>query len=264
MGSGPEDGGYVVTGYTRSYGAGGKDLWLIKTDSSGKKQWYRTFGGERDDVGMSAVQTRDGGYIVAGRTTSFGPGDDDIWLLKVYPEGQEHWNRTFGGSGNDVAFQVIELGDGYALTGRTESGGGKKAFLLKTDLNGKKLWEKTYGQESVGISLQQIDDSGFIIAGSTDSPVTGKSALLIKTDSTGKEQWIMPLGGPGEAMGTSVTESIDGGYVMAGVTNSFRSGAEDAWLVKLMPGDPAQNATSGNVIPNKKATALHFENKTKR
>ncbi len=142
----------------------------------------------------------------------------------------------------------MELEDGYALTGRTESGSGKKAFLLKTDLNGKKLLEKTYGQESTGLSLNQINDSEFIIVGSIDSPVKGKSALLIKTDSTGKEQWIMPLGGPGEAMGTSVTERIDGGYVMAGITNSFRAGEEDAWLVKLMPGNIALNATSGNVM----------------
>ncbi|MGD0954718.1 MAG: hypothetical protein ABR985_20425 [Methanotrichaceae archaeon] len=135
------DGGYIVTGYTKSYGAGGKDLWLIKTDSVGNKQWDKTFGGPKDDVGMSVVQTRDGGYIVAGRTASFGSGGDDIWLLKVDPQGREQWNRTFGGQKDDVGLQVIELKDGYALTGRTESedSGGEMAFLLKTDLYGKKL-----------------------------------------------------------------------------------------------------------------------------
>ncbi len=234
----------------RSYGAGGKDLWLIKTDSVGNKQWDKTFGGPKDDVGMSVVQTRDGGYIVAGRTASFGSGDDDIWLLKVDPKGREQWNRTFGGQKDDVALQVIELKDGYALTGRTESAdsGGKKAFLLKTDLNGKKLWERSYGQNSSGISLQQTDDGGFIIAGSMNSPVTGKDAMLIKTDPSGNEQWIMPLGGPGENIGTSVAESIDGGYVMAGITNSFGAGAEDAWLVKVRP----ENVTSasGNAVRN--------------
>ena len=121
---------------------------------------------------------------------------DNIWLLKVDPEGSEQWNRTFGGQKDDVAFQVIELKDGYALTGRTESvdSGGKKAFLLKTDLYGKRLWEKSYGQDSSGISMQQTDDGGFIIAGSTNSPVTGKNALLIKADPNGRDQWIMPAG----------------------------------------------------------------------
>jgi predicted secreted protein len=138
-----DDGGYIVTGYTKSYGAGGKDLWLVKTDSVGIKQWDKTFGGPKDDVGMSVAQTRDGGYIVAGRTASFGSGGDDIWLLKVDTKGREQWNRTFGGQKDDVALQVIKLKDGYALTGRTDSvdSGGKKAFLLKTDLHGNRLWE---------------------------------------------------------------------------------------------------------------------------
>ncbi len=86
----------------------------------GYPQSDRTFGGANDDAGMSIVQTRDDGYIVTGRTASFGPGDDDIWPLKVDHEGQEQWNRTFGGSGDDAAFQVMELEDGYALTGRSE------------------------------------------------------------------------------------------------------------------------------------------------
>jgi len=245
-----EDGGFIVTGYTMSYGVGGKDLWLIKTDCVGNKQWSRTFGGPKDDVGMSVVQTGDGGYIVTGRTASFGSGDDDIWLLKVNPEGDEQWNRTFGGPKDDVALQVIELKDGYVLTGRTESegSGGKKAFLLKTGLDGKKLWERTYGQDSSGISLQQTTDGGFIIAGSTNSPVTGKDALLIETDPNGNAQWIMPLGGPGEDMGTSVAESLDGGYVMAGITNSFGAGAEDAWLVKVKP--EIVTFASGNAFRN--------------
>jgi hypothetical protein len=242
------DEGFIVTGYTTSEGAGGKDLWLIRTDPAGNMQWEKIFGGPKDDVGMSVVQTRDGGYIVAGRTASFRSGDDDIWLLKVDPQGGEQWNMTFGEQKDDVALQVIELKDGYALTGRTESvdSGGNKAFLLKTDLHGKKLWERSYGQDSSGISLQQTDDGGFIIAGSMNSPVTGKDAMLIKTDPNGKEQWIMPLGGPGKEIGTSVVESLDGGYVMAGITNSFGVGAEDAWLVKVRQ----ENAlsASGNAV----------------
>ncbi len=249
-----DDGGYIVAGYTRSSGAGAKDLWLVKTDSLGNLLWDRTFGGAKDDVGMSVIQTRDGGYVVAGRTASFGPGDDDIWLLKANSVGRDQWNRTFGGSGDDVSFQVIELEDGYALTGRTESGsgssGGKKAFLMKTDTQGKKQWEKTYGQESAGISLQQTNDDGFIIAGSTDSLIAGKDALLIKTDSSGNKQWIMPLGGLKDDVGTAVVESRDGGYVLAGITSSFGAGAEDAWLVKLAttPGDFAGNITSRKII----------------
>ncbi|MGD0954719.1 MAG: hypothetical protein ABR985_20430 [Methanotrichaceae archaeon] len=96
--------------------------------------------------------------------------------------------------------------------------------------------------------MQQTDDGGFIIAGSMNSPLKGKDAMLIKTDPSGNEQWIMPLGGPGENIGTSVAETTDGGYVMAGITNSFGAGAEDAWLVKVGP----KNATaaSGDALGN--------------
>ncbi|MFB3764689.1 MAG: hypothetical protein ACE14P_05510 [Methanotrichaceae archaeon] len=243
------DAGYILTGYTRSYGSGGKDLWLIKTDPLGIEQWQKAFGGSKDDVGMSVARALDGGYIVAGRAASFSQGDDDIWLLKVDSSGREQWNKTYGGQKDDVCFQVVCLEDGYALTGRTEVAGGKKAFLLKTDLQGKKKWERTYGKDSTGISLQRTHEGGFIIAGSTDTPGNGKDALLIKTDSAGKEQWTLPLGGPQDDIGTAIVESRDGGYALAGITGSNGSGAEKVWLVKLMADNIAGNITLGNIIP---------------
>ena len=109
-----DDGGYIITGYTQSLGSGRKDLWLLKTDGQGSKIWDKTFGGREDDVGMSVLQSRDGGYIVAGRTASFGKGGDDIWLLKTDSLGEEQWNETFGGKQDDAGFQVVELTDGYA------------------------------------------------------------------------------------------------------------------------------------------------------
>ena len=257
-----KDGGYIVTGYTRSYGAGGIDLWLIKTDSLGRKEWDRTFGGPKDDVGMSVIQTKDGGYIVTGKTASYGSGKDDVWLIKTDSAGFKLWNETFGGLEDDEGMQVLEVKDCYIITGRTESeGAGKKAFLLETDSNGKKLWERVYGEDSVGISLRLTLDGGYIIAGYTNSKDSGREALLVKTDNSGKEQWNMRFGGPGQNMATSVVESIDGGYVIAGITNSYGAGAEDAWLVKVRPENIApassklvgsmtnKSTASGNVTP---------------
>lgn len=228
------DGGYIVTGYTKSYGSGGKDLWLIKTDSEGFKQWDKTFGGSKDDVGMSVIQAADGGFVVAGRTASYGSGKDDIWLLMTDLEGRELWNRTFGGAEDDVGFQVLEIDDGYAIVGRTQLGReGKNAILIKTDLKGIKKWEKTYQKDSAGISVQRTSDNGFLISGRIDLPRTGRDAIIIKTDSSGREEWAMPLGGPGEETGCFALEGRDGGYLLAGITDSFGSGAEDAWLLKL-------------------------------
>jgi hypothetical protein len=173
---------------------------------------------------------------VTGRTASFGAGGDDIWLLKADSLGREEWNTTFGGKNDDAGFQVLEVEDGYALVGRTESGSDdKRIILIKTDREGHKLWEMTY-KGSAGTSLQPTSDGGFIIAGRIDSEESGKDALLIKTDSSGREQWAVPLRGAGDDIATWAVQSSDGSYLFAGITSSYGSGAEDGWLVKLQAG----------------------------
>ena len=228
-----EDGGYIVAGYTQSMGSGRKDLWLIKTDGQGSRIWDKTFGGREDDVGMSVLPSRDGGYIVAGRTGTFGKGGDDVWLLKTDSRGEELWNATFGGKQDDAGFQVVELADGYALVGRTESGSDKRRIIIiKVDPDGQKLWERAYTGSSAS-SLQSTDDGGFVIAGRIDNKITGRDALVIKTDSTGREEWSMILGGSADDIGTFAVQSRDGTYTLAGITSSLGFGREDAWLVKI-------------------------------
>ena len=254
-----KDGGYIVTGYTQSLGKGRKDLWLLKIDNQGNEAWDKTYGGTEDDAGMSVVRTRDDGFIVAGRTASFGKGGDDIWLLKTDSRGEEVWNTTFGGTKDDAAFQVVELLDGYALVGRTESGSNKmRIILIKTNLEGKKVWEKAY-KGSAGTSLQPTSDGGFIIIGRVDNDETGRDALIIKTDSIGREEWALPLGGPRDDIGTSIVESRDGSYVFAGITDSQGFGAEDAWLVKLRT--EAMNRTDAGVMQNS-TNSINPEKKT--
>jgi len=228
------DGGYIVTGYTRSFGTGKKDLWLLKIDAEGELQWDKTFGGPEDDVGMSVVHAVDGGYVVAGRTASFGAGGDDIWLLRVDDDGEEVWNTTFGGEKDEAAFQVIELKDGFALVGRSESGSeSRRIVLIKVDQGGKKLWERNY-KGSSGSSLQPTADGGFLIAGRKDSKDFGRDALLIKTDPSGWEQWSEEMQAQGDGIATSAIQGGEGDYIVAGICSSSRSGAEDAWLAKFI------------------------------
>ncbi len=133
------DGGYIVAGYTGSFGAGGGDIFLMKTDANGNLQWAKTFGGTGWDEAFSVQQTSDGGYIVAGRTSSFGAGFYNAFLVKTDANGNIQWAKTYGGTGFDYAYSVQQTSDGgYIVAGRTSSfgAGSVDIFLIKTDANG--------------------------------------------------------------------------------------------------------------------------------
>lgn len=133
------DGGFVIAGFTCSYGAGGADFWLLKTDASGAILWNRTYGGSGDEIARTVIQTDDGGFILIGSTTSNGAGKHDTLLVKTDASGALQWNRTYGGVGEDEAYSVIQTTDGgFAFTGFTNSTGvgNYDAWLVKTDTNG--------------------------------------------------------------------------------------------------------------------------------
>jgi hypothetical protein len=133
------DGGYAVAGKTYSKGAGEKDFWVIKLDHQGNMIWDGTYGGRDGDWPYSLIQTTDGGYAVAGLTCSKGAGDDDVWVIKLDHQGNMIWDRTFGGSDNEVAYSLIQTTDsGYAVAGSTKSkGAGSNDFwVIKLDVQG--------------------------------------------------------------------------------------------------------------------------------
>jgi len=232
------DGGYALAGYTGSYGAGGEDFWLVQTDSAGNEEWNKTFGGEDSDWAFSVIQTSDGGYALAGYTGSYGAGGEDFWLVKTDSAGNEEWNKTFGGENSDWARSVIQTSDGgYALAGYTESygAGGEDFWLVKTDSAGNEEWNKTFGGENSdwARSVIQTSGGGYALAGITESyGAGGVDFWLVKTDSSGNEEWNKTFGGEDPDWALSVIQTSDGGYALAGVTESYGAGGFDFWLVK--------------------------------
>jgi len=232
------DGGYIVVGYTRSFGAGDFDIFLIKTDANGNVQWAKTYGGKSFEEAFSVQQTSDGGYILAGRTYSFGAGGYDVLLIKTDANGNIQWAKTYGGANHDWTYSVQQTSDGgYIVAGYTASfgAGWGDIFLIKTDANGNIQWAKTYGETDgdEAYSVRQTSDGGYIVAGTTWSFGAGWGDIfLIKMDANGNIQWAKTYGGTDYDWAYSVQQTSDGGYIVAGWTSSFGAGYRDIFLIK--------------------------------
>jgi hypothetical protein len=185
------DGGYIMGGITNSFGAGGYDYYLVKTDSIGNLTWNKTYGGSAGDWALSLQQTSDGGYIITGYTASFGAGQFDWYLVKTDGSGNLLWNKTYGGSGDDIARSVHQIIDGgFIITGYTTSfgAGGYDCYLVRTDGSGNLTWSRTYGgiNNDLGYYVQQTSDKGLIMTGMSESFGAGqKDVYLVKTDENG-------------------------------------------------------------------------------
>ena len=204
-------------------------------------EWSRAYGGSGWDVANSVQQTSDGGYVIAGSTCSFGAGKSDCWLIKIDAYGNVEWNQTYGGPDEDDACSVQQTSDGgYIIAGATFSVTDHlygAMFLAKTDGYGNLEWNRTYGGASweIGRSVQQTSDGGYVVCGLTASFGAGSGDYwLIKTDSHGNMEWNKTYGGTEWDEAYSVQQTSDGGYIMVGSANSFKTGIFDGeiWLIK--------------------------------
>jgi hypothetical protein len=234
------DGGYVIAGESRSryedYSFT-SEVYLIKTDAEGNSVWERTFRNGETSSGKSVKQTSDGGYIISGRTGSYGAIDIeveeyDVYLIKTDAEGNSVWERTFRNREVNSGNSVHQTSDGgYIIAGVTGSGyryevapDGDDVYLIKTDAEGIAVWEKTYGGEDYdsGYSVQQTSDGGYIIAGNTSSYGAGYyDVYLIKTNEDGTVVWEKTFGDMESESGYSVQQTSDGGYIIAGYKGWF-------------------------------------------
>jgi hypothetical protein len=231
------DGGYVVAGRTWSFGAGGRDIYLVKLDSSGNVQWTKTIGGSSYDEAWSIIQSSDGGYVVAGGTLSFG----GFYVVKLDSVGNIEWTKIIGCCG---ARSIIQSSDGgYVVAGNGPGAGGDDFYVVKLDSSGNVQWSKTIGgsDDDVAWSIIQSSDGGYVVAGWTESFGAGdRDMFVVKLDSSGNVQWSKTIGGSDWDEAYSIIQSSDGGYVVAGETRSFGAGNGDIYVVKL--------DSSGNVI----------------
>lgn len=233
------DGGYILTGNIYQNESIFADVFLCKTDSNGTEEWTKIFNVSDDDNGNCVKQTSDGGFILTGSSIlieEYEPIDAYGWLIKTDSKGNMQWNYT--GPSLSFSYSVKETIDGgFILTGGlTDSLSSENSdiLLIKIDNNGNFFWEKTFGanDHEYGLSVLQTSDQGYIITGPSEDNGTGDSQImLIKTDNVGNQIWRQEFGGDNFDVGYSIDQTNDGGYIIAGWTNSFGSGS-DGWMIK--------------------------------
>ncbi|MES2701785.1 MAG: T9SS type A sorting domain-containing protein [Bacteroidota bacterium] len=263
------DGGYILAGSSNSVNGdvtgahGANDAWVVKLSATGAVQWKKAFGGSSDDMAMSIEPTWDGGYIFAGSTQS--PDGDvvgihadwDYWIVKLSDTGGIQWQQTLGGSLADLGQSVKQTADsGYIVAGCSKSAdgdvtaphGGYDYWVMRLSRTGSLLWQRSFGGtgDDYAVSVQQAADGGFIVAGDTysaDGDVTAHHGnddyWMVKLSAAGSMQWQRALGGTGSDYAQSVVVAADGGYVVAGGSNSADGditdarGSGDYWVAKL-------------------------------
>ncbi|MEX0724482.1 MAG: hypothetical protein WD053_11415 [Gracilimonas sp.] len=265
------DGGYIVAGYSKSNDGDvsgnndGYDYWVLKLDGTGSIEWEENYGGSSDDYANSIQITDDGGYIMAGRSgsndgdVSENHGSFDYWIVKLDGSGNIEWEGSYGGSSNDYANSIQITDDGgYIVAGWSRSNNGDISgnngfddyWIVKLDGSGDIQWEENYGGSSneQANSIQTTDDGGYIVVGwstSDDGDVSGhygnefrEDYWIVKLDGSGSIEWEGNYGGTMYDEAHSVQQTDDGGYIVAGESNSDDGDVSDNkgsnfWIVKL-------------------------------
>jgi hypothetical protein len=235
------DSGFIITGETYSFGNGNNDVFLLRTDKNGDSLWAKYYGGANAEIAYDISKCHDGNYIVTGITSSFGKGDDDVYLLKTDASGDTLWTRTFGDSLDDKAFAGIETNDhGFALAGSTMNFGAKAmdAMLLKTDSTGSQKWLQYYGgteNEELYDVIQNPQNDKFFLSGYTISYgyAGTKDLYMVMARPDGWFVFGKTYGGDKTDVAYSCITTSDKGYAAIGSTESMGPGISNILLVKM-------------------------------
>jgi hypothetical protein len=271
------DGGYILTGYTESNDGdvsgnhGDKDVWVLKLAFNGDIEWQKCLGGSSRDEASSIQLTNDGGYILAGSSSSTdgdvsgNHGSLDYWVVKLNHSGSIEWQKSLGGSSFDFGYSVAPTNDGgYIVAGESQSNDGDVSgnqigldvWVIKLNFEGKIEWQKELGGSGLDRAndIHQTREGGFVVFGQTssnDGDVSGNHGngydfWVVKLNNSGAIEWQKALGGSGEDYGQSICQTTDGGFVATGYVNSINGdvtnnhGSTDLWVVKLTEGGELQ------------------------
>ncbi|HHY84921.1 MAG TPA: hypothetical protein GYA07_05230, partial [Verrucomicrobia bacterium] len=283
------EGGALLAGHSASDISGNKtspligsgifglgDFWVVRIDASGNRLWDFSYGGNDDEVLYAAEPTSDGGFILggysastnSGNKTSLNFGQQDYWIVRIDENGNKLWDRSFGGDGSDILYDVKQTADsGFILAGVSTSGttgnktsepfGNEDVWVIRTDSNGNKLWEKSFGGNGRdgAHAVEVLPDGGFIVGGYSASTNSGNKTSanygmadfwVIRLDSEGNKLWERSFGGDRDDQMLDLVVLPDGGFALAGYSYSRATGnktspnfdpanppSPDYWLIRL-------------------------------
>lgn len=245
------DGGYIIGGSTFSTGNGGEDGYLVKTDASGNIQWSKTYGGALDDQFQTVRQCLDSGFVAIGRSTSFGNGDEEAYVVRTNKSGDTTWTKTLTEPTSLVGDFIEQTSDlGFVTAGRRRNLTEERNDMWhsKLDVNGQQEWVETsdfYGYDLV--CIREVPwDNGFMMGGATYAGVGagGKDFSLFKSNSVGWFEFGKNFGGIDDEIGYSLQVTNDNGFVIVGETYTYGAGLINIYLVKT---DSLGNS-SGTVV----------------
>jgi hypothetical protein len=252
-----ENGGYAITGYTMLDREKRKDtwraklgyielseekkqdFWIIKLDKNGNMEWDEVFGEKGTDIANSIIQTRDGGYAVAGSIWTIYASKQDIWAIKLDENGNIEWGKTFDEDENDIAYSIIQTEDGgYAVAGSAgvRVWGETNCWVIKLDAKGNMEWDNNFGGTGWDeiYSIIQTKDGSFITTGCVWSKGAGRGDVCVaKLNKRGNMVWDKTFGGSENDEAYSIIQTNDGGYTIAGFTVLEDTGDRDFWVIKL-------------------------------
>ena len=238
-----DDGGFIAAGHKDNFNRSVDDgIYVVRTDSNGDTLWTREYGGESDDNAYSIQKTKDGGFVIAGDTRSFGAGNDDVYIIRTDSKGDTLWTKTYGTKENDAAYSVAVTKDGgFILAGETTflNSPSYSVYLVRTDSAGDTLWTKMYSlgdTSSRANSVIQTDDGGFALAGWIMGGLWG---LFMRTDSIGnvlvKKVFTLQSLNANGVLFRDLKQTSDGGFILVGDISRPIGFAPGVLLVRTDP-----------------------------
>ncbi len=273
-----DDGGFFFVGFldvVASRGEGGEskgnsltrhgvgEFWGTKLDAQGNLQWRRYFGGTNNDRAHAVALATDGGYVLSGFSESddadisLTKGSYDFWVIRLDAAGELVWERTFGGSGIDISYDIANTDDGaFLISGNTfssdtdvlENNGESDIWIIKIDDEGRLMWQAGYGGQKFDAaqSVNSFGEGNFIVSGNTrssDGDISknaGQNDMwVVLADANGQLLWQQTFGGTGLDFGFDAVESHDGGIMLVGESGSSdlpmagNKGKSDLILIKI-------------------------------